>query len=64
VDASILKGVKKAGKTPTVVNLKQRSADKLAAKRGKRINKEQKDGRRWRHDHPLHPHEHDIPKVK
>ena len=66
MDTSILSGTKKpikSSKTARVRihNLKQQSAWDRAKKTGRKTNHNQIDGRRWKHDHPAHPYEHDIP---
>ena len=44
------------------MNLRRDAALKRSKKTGRATNHNQIDGRRWRHDHPATPHEHDMPK--
>lgn len=59
MNADILKGTAKA-KPVHVYHLKKDSAKKLADKRGRKTNRDQKEGRKQRHDHPARPTEQHV----
>ena len=61
MDSSIISGKQKPNKG---YSLRRVSAEKRSKQRGRATNHDHKDGRKYRHDHPAHPHEHDIPNHK